>query len=278
MCVYRKATGPFSPYQRVSFGKEKGETTGSRLGGDPLGKGRQTGQERLRWTTLSWMLPCPCPLAFSNLECSEHLQPEWGTRWLTLPAVLKIRWRFCPPSPPSQCSEITLTTPQTDKIYRTVTWVIPGWGRLRGRFFFMKEFHFLWPYRDTAQRANSCAGFNSLGEMFRRVLTTQCSNFYANLCLWGKCNWPNHLVLMAYVATPVGCEEGLEETSICSAFVSASVLKVKDCLEMRSCHLFLMGLQNKDFGGRGGGRKSQHIHDSWNIKAGCWCRIQRNHN
>lgn len=49
-----------------------------------------------------------------------------------------------------------------------------------------------WSNRDTAQRANSHVGYNSLGEMFRRVLPTQSSNFHANWCLWGKCNWPNN--------------------------------------------------------------------------------------
>ena len=111
----------------------------------------------------------------------------------------------------------------------------------------MEEFHFPGPNRDTAQRANSGLGSIVLAEMFRRVLTTHCSNFYANVCLWGKCNWPKHLVLMAHVATPVGCEEGLEETSICSAFVSVStlLLQVKDCLEMRSCHLFWWNYRTK---------------------------------
>lgn len=112
----------------------------------------------------------------------------------------------------------------------------------------MEEFHFPGPTEIQPRGQTPALGSIVSAEMFRRVLTTHCSNFYANVCLWGKCNWPKYLVLMAHVATPVGCEEGLEETSICSAFVSVStlLLQVKDCLEMRSCHLFLVGLQNTD--------------------------------
>lgn len=51
---------------------------------------------------------------------------------------------------------------------------------------------------------------------------------------------------MAHYATPVGCEEGLEETFICSALLSTLRLKVKDYLGMRIRELCLVGLQNKD--------------------------------
>lgn len=88
-----------------------------------------------------------------------------------------------------------------------------------------------WSNRDTAQRANSHVGYNSLGEMFRRVLPTQSSNFHANSCLWGKMQ----LAQQPYWwGTPFPLQWGVEarvegrNLSVCSVFLPLSIPNIND--------------------------------------------------
>lgn len=118
-----------------------------------------------------------------------------------------------------------------------------------------------WSNRDTAQRANSHVEYNSLGEMFRRVLLTQSSNFHANSCLWGKIAIGPSIVLMGHpLPTPVGCGNTTwRKRSICLFSFSPSehakhkwllcceggvrstlLLLGKNCIEMRSCVSLLL--------------------------------------
>lgn len=88
-----------------------------------------------------------------------------------------------------------------------------------------------WSNRDTAQRANSHVGYNSLGEMFRRVLPTQSSYFHANSCLWGKMQlaqpsyWWDTLFPLQW-----GVETWLEgrDLSVSSAFLPLSMPNIND--------------------------------------------------
>lgn len=89
---------------------------------------------------------------------------------------------------------------------------------------------FSWSKRDTARRANSHVGYNSLGKMFRRVLPTQSSNFHANSCLWGKkAIGPTMVLTDPPLPGPVECGSTTRrKRSIGSAFVPLSVPNIND--------------------------------------------------
>lgn len=119
--------------------------------------------------------------------------------------------------------------------------------RHQGRsFIFTGGISHSWSCKDTAQRANSCAGLSSMGEMFRKVLTAQ-QQFLCKFVPEGEKQLARPSCANGSRCYSSGVWRGTRRDLYLFSFVSVSrlMLKVKDCRGM-SCELFLVGLQNKD--------------------------------